>query len=142
MAYVFDGPNKIISLTSGTTVLNVKELWSRWVDWLPQGDNSKWLPAFSQVGGNTIDASEGTEIPTYIYLLNGWKLRPQETDHTLKVTAGILLVEGGGDPFLDTVGNFTVRVNYAQPVQAVTISIGAGSNLTFNDLIKANFITG
>jgi len=45
-------------------------------------------------GGNDIDVSAGTSIPIYAFLMNGWKLKPQEANHTLSVTDGILLVNG------------------------------------------------
>jgi hypothetical protein len=87
-----------------------------------------------QVGGNDIDIGAGTAIPIYIFLKDGWKVRPKEADHTLAVTAGILLVDGGGDPFLDTTGAYTVRVNYQQPVQAITVSTGGGSAPTVSQI--------
>jgi hypothetical protein len=122
VAYTFDGDNKLVSLTTG--ILSVTDLWSRWCDWLATGTNSKYLPAFKQVGGDPVDAIAGTSIPIYCFMLNGWKIRPQEASHTLSVTGGILLVEGGGDPFVNTLGSYVVRVNYSQPVQAITVSTG------------------
>jgi hypothetical protein len=127
MAISFDGINKIATLSSGTTTLNVLDLYSRWVDWMLTSDNSKFLPMFTTVGGDTIDASSGTSVPTYAFLQNGWRIRPQEANHTLSVTTGVLLVQGGGDPFLNTVGNFIVRINYSQPVQAITVSTGGSA---------------
>jgi hypothetical protein len=130
MGYSIDGATKIISLTAGTIEVSVKDLWSRWVDWFLTSDNSKYLPAFTQVGGNDVDLSAGTSIPIYIFLENGWKVKPQEADHTLAITEGILLVNGGGDPFMNTTGAFIVRINYQQPVQAITVSTGGGGGLT------------
>ena len=72
MGLLIDGQSKIISLTSGTTSLSVKDLWSRWVDWFLTGSNSRFLPAFSQTGGDDIDIIQGTKIPIYIFLKNGW----------------------------------------------------------------------
>ncbi len=126
MGYIIDGTTKTITLTTGTTSISVRDVWSRWVDWFLTGDNSKFLPAFEQVGGNDIDASQGTKIPIYAFLVNGWKLRPQESNHTLTINDGILLVNGGGDPFLNTNGAYTVRINYQQPVQAISFSTGGG----------------
>lgn len=125
MAYAFDGATKIITVTAQTLV-SVRDVYSRWADWLALSDNSKFLPAFNTLGGNEIDAAAGTSIPIYAYLINGWKIRPQESNHTLSVTDGVLLVDGGGDPFLNTVGAFVVRVNYSQPVQAITVATGGG----------------
>jgi len=128
MAYSFDGATKTINLTSGTVVLDVKDLWSRYVEWLETGSNSRWQIAMSQIGGNDIDITSGTKVPIYIYLTNSWKIKPQEVNHTLNVTSGVLLVDGGGDPFIDTLGAYTVRINYAQPVQAITVSTGGGGD--------------
>jgi hypothetical protein len=127
MAISFDGPNKRIVLSSGTTSLSVRDLWSRWVDWWLTDDNSKYLRAMDTVGGNDIDLSAGTKIPVYAFLQNGWRLRPQEANHTLNVGDGVLLVDGGGDPFVNTTGSYVVRINYQQPVQAISFDSGGGS---------------
>lgn len=127
MGFSINGETKIITLTVGTVSVSVRDLWSRWVDWFLTSDNSKYLPAFEQVGGNSIDISAGTSIPIYSFLMNGWKLKPQEANHTLNISDGILLVNGGGDPFNNTTGAYTVRINYQQPVQAITVSTSGGS---------------
>jgi len=130
MGMTFDGPTKVITLTTGTVAVSVRDLWSRWVDWFLTGDNSKYLPAFAQVGGDPIDEAEGLYIPVYAFLMNGWKVKPQEANHTLTVSDGILLVNGGGDPFNDTDGSYVVRINYQQPVQAISFSTEGGGGPT------------
>lgn len=137
MAYIFDGPNKLIILTPGTTVVGVRDVLSRWADWVTLSDNAKYLPAFNQVGGNDIDTGVGSSIPIYGFLLNGWRLRPQEANHTLQVNDGVLLVDGGGDPFVNTLGSFVVRINYQQPVQAITVATGGGSAPTVTEVRDA-----
>lgn len=127
MAMTFDGVTKIITLTSGTTAVSVRDLWSRWVDWFLTGDNSKYQLAFAQVGGDDIDLAAGTKIPVYAFLMNGWRIKPQEANHTLTISDGILLVNGGGDPFNNTSGSYVVRINYQQPVQAISFSTGGGT---------------
>jgi hypothetical protein len=127
MGFSFNGVTKTITLTSGTVSVSVRDLWSRYVDWYLTADNSKFLPAFDIVGGNDIDSDAGTKIPIYCFLQNGWKIKPQEANHTLAVSDGILLVDGGGDPFINPTGAFTVRINYQQPVQAISFSSGGGS---------------
>jgi hypothetical protein len=52
MGYSINGITKTITLTTGTTVVSVRDLWSRWVDWFLTDDNSKFLPAFKSVGGD------------------------------------------------------------------------------------------
>ena len=139
MAITFDGPNKLMILSSGTIVLNVPDLYSRWKDWVQLSDNSKYIPAFytsesRAIGGDPIDLAAGTSIPFYDYLTNGWRIRPHEANHTLVVTGGVLLVDGGGDPFVNTLGSFTVRINYQQPVQAITVATGGGGGASASDI--------
>lgn len=125
MALNFDGVNKLISITTDTT-LDVKDLWSRWVDWALTSDNSKFLPAMSQTGGNDIDISAGTSIPIYIFLENGWKVKPKEANHTLVVTNGILLTSDSSTPYRQTTGNYNVVIRDQQPVQAIGVATGGG----------------
>jgi hypothetical protein len=125
MALTFDPANRLIIITDDTT-LNVISMYSRWKEWVRTSDNAKYPPAFSTVGGEAIDASAGTAVPMYAFLKNGWRIRPKEASHTLSVVGGVILVEGGGDPFVNTIGNYNIRVNFSQPVQAITVSTGAG----------------
>jgi len=137
--FTFDGTNKTITLDLGTVTLSVRDVYSRWVDWfISVNGNQKYLPAFLTVGGDTIDATAGTKIPIYAFLINGWRIKPQEADHTLQVNDGILLVDGGGDPFINTLGDFVVRVNYQQPVQAISFdSGGSGVSYTLEQIADA-----
>jgi len=132
MAFSFNWTTKTITLSSWTVTMWVRDLWSRWVDWFLTSDNSKYLPAFEQVWGNDIDVGAWTSIPIYAFLKNWWKIKPQEASHTLNVNDGILLVDGGGDPFINTSWSFIVRINYSQPVQAITVATwgGGGWGLT------------
>lgn len=127
MGIQFDGVSKTVILTAGTTSLSVRDLWSRWVDWLLTSDNSKYLPAMTSLGGDDIDPVAGTKVPVYATLTNGWRIRPQAANHTLVVSDGVLLVAGGGDPFVNPLGSFTVRILYQQPVTAISFTIGGGS---------------
>lgn len=136
MAISFDGANRLIVLSAGTVGLGVRDLWSRWVDWHALSDNSKYLLAMRSVGGDDIIAGE-TSIPVYTYLTNGWRIRPQEASHTLTVDDGILLVDGGGDPFVPTVGSFNVQISYQQPVQAITVNTAGSSGPSAGDIAAA-----
>lgn len=130
----FNGTTKRIICDAATTSIDIVGVYSMWVDWFLTDDNMQYLAAFQDVGGNTIDSMAGTSVPVYTYLINGWRLAPDEADHTLAVTGGILLVEGGGDPFVDTAGAYTVRINYQQPVQAITVSTGGGGGASAADV--------
>jgi len=141
MAYSIDGLTKTISLTSGTITVSVRDLWSRWVDWLLTSDNSKYALAMRNTGGDIIDVGAGTSIPIYVFLINGWRIKPQEANHTLNINDGILVVDGGGDPFVNTTGAFIVRINYSQPVQAISFDAGGGaSSIPLSD--KNDIING
>lgn len=117
MAITFDPSAKRIVLDSAAT--SASELWSRWADWVVLSDNAKYLPAFRQVGGD--DLGGGLSIPPYLFLLNGWRVRPMEANHLLVIT-GNLFVDGGGTPVVPTLGAFNVSAQYTVPVQAQGIS--------------------
>lgn len=136
MAFTFDGPNKLIVLSSGTVGVVLADLYSRYKDWLLAG-NAGFVPAMDTVGGEPIDPTAGTLVPLYLFLKNGWKIRPHEATHTLKVTDGVLVVAGGGDPFVNTLGNYSVRVNFSQPVQAFGYSTSGGSGVSAGDIADA-----
>lgn len=150
MAISFSGANKLITLSTGTTSLDIRGMWSDWVDWFLTGDNSKYPVAMSNLGGDDISPADGTKVPIYLFLQNGWRIRPQEADHTLAVVNGILLVSGGGDPFVNTLGAFVVRINYQQPVQAISFSAEGGAGVdpalvaaaVLDSLLSAHVISG
>lgn len=137
MGFSIDGPGRLITLTPGTVSFAVPALYSAWVDWVALSDNAKYLPAFRTVGGDDVDLTAGTKVPAYCYLTNAWRVRPQEADHTLNVTGGVLLVDGGGDPFVNPIADFVVRVNYSQPVQAITVATGGGGGPSAADIAAA-----
>lgn len=128
MAITFDGQTRRVTLGAGTVSLSVRELWSRYCDWLAVGDNSKYLEAMRQVGGDI------TAIPIYIFLLNGWRIVPQAADHTLEVDDGVLYVEGGGDPFVNPAGAYKIRISYQTPGIAIGYSTNGGSGPSAADI--------
>ena len=136
MAFTFDATNKLIVLSAGTVSIDLADLWSDWKDWLLLG-NAGAARALDTVGGEPIDASAGTMVPLFLFLLNGWKIRPYEGDHTLSVTGGTLVVSGGGDPFVSTLGDYTVRIRYQQPVQAIGYSTTGTSGPTAESIAAA-----
>lgn len=138
MPVTIDGPSKLFIADSGTTALDVAvDLYTAWVDWSAVGDNSKFLQAFRVVGG---DPTTGVnKIAPYFFLTNGWRLRPQEANHSLTIT-GILLVDGGGDPCVNTLGAYNVRVSQVVPIQAQLVESGT-SGLTSTESAKLDAIT-
>lgn len=129
MSYSFDGVNKRIVLGSGVTTLNLVDMYSRWKDWARDG-NAGFLPAFIAVGGDI------PAIPLYLFLINGWRIVPQTADHVLTVVAGVLEVQGGGDPFVDPVGSYKIRINRESPGIAIGYSSN-GSAITASEIASA-----
>lgn len=105
----FDGPNKIIIINEGETLVDVQtDLYSNWKEWLAVGDNSKYLPAMRAVGGDHITGD--LYLGSTFFLLNGWKIRPWAGDYKLDIS-GNLYSEDGSDPFVPTLTASSVSVN-------------------------------
>lgn len=123
MGYSFDAANKRIVLTPGTTAFTAQDCYSRWKEWAQA--NSQYEPAFRVVGGDPIGG--GLFVASYFFLINGWRVRPFEGNHTL-VIDGNLIVDGGGVPVVQTLGAFNVSVQYTVPVQAQAVATQGGSS--------------
>jgi hypothetical protein len=135
MALSFNGSTKVVTITTDTE-LDVKDLWSRWVDWFLTSDNSKYPLAMLQVGGDDIDPVAGTSVPVYIYLQNDWKVKPKEASHTLNVTNGILLTSDSSTPYTPTSGSYNVVIRDQQPVQAIGVATGGGGATTYTNYLN------
>ena len=132
MAITFDGASKRIVLDSVSVA--AAEIWSRWADWWQEDDNARWPLAFRQVGGD--DLGGGLSIPPYLFLLNGWRVRPMESSHNLTIT-GNLFVDGGGVPVVQTLGTYQVNVNYTVPVQAQGIATSGSTGPNSAEIAEA-----
>jgi hypothetical protein len=130
-----DYTNTLLIMGAGVVEYSIPEVYSIWKDNILLSTNAQYDFAFDQLGGNTISVT--TSIPFYTFLntADGWRIRPDEADHTLSVTNGILVANNGLDPFVDTLGAFTVRINYQQPVQAIAVSTGGGGGITVDDIM-------
>ena len=65
----FDGVNRLIIAVSGTITLDTANIYSRWKEWVAIEDNSKFLNAFSVVGGDP--TVTGQFMTSYFFLENG-----------------------------------------------------------------------
>jgi hypothetical protein len=132
MAITIDPSNKLLILDSASTT--AQAIYSAWADWMLLSDNLKYLPAFSSVGGD--DLGGGLFVPPYFFLMNGWRVRPMESNHML-VLGGNLFVDGGGQPVVQTVGSYNVSVQYTVPVQAQAFSTAGSTGPTPNEIALA-----
>lgn len=121
MAITFDPAAKRIILDS--TSVDVRDIYSRWKEWVQTGDNAKYPQAFRAIGGDPLGG--GLFISLYTFLLNGWRLRPMEANHTLIIN-GNIAVDGGGDPVVPTLGTYKVLVQYTVPERAQAYDAGGG----------------
>lgn len=111
MNYTFDGTNKIIvpadAPVGNEIALDVKDLYSRWVDWAATSDNAKYLQAMRNVGGDPLPGSK--QLGITFFLLNGWKIRPYEANHVF-VLNGNIYSEDGSNPYIPTLGAYNVTI--------------------------------
>lgn len=131
MAYTFDGVNKLIIISNGTTTVDAKDLYSRWKDWVVLADNAKYLEAMTVLGGDPLPG--GRNLGTTYFIENGWKIRPYEGNHTL-VLSGNLYSRDGSDPFVNTLGNYNVRIMLVVSNLVDTINTAGGGGATAADV--------
>ena len=106
MAFTFDGPNKLVILSTGTTYVSVKDMYSKWKEWTLLSDNAKYLSAMGSIGADPIP---GGQLGSTFFMENGWKIRPFEGNQTLTI-AGNLFTRDGSDAFVNTLGVWNVRI--------------------------------
>jgi len=130
VAYTFNGATKRITLPAGMVSLDLIDLYSAWKVWVLAG-NAECLLAFATVGG------EITEIPLYLFMLNGWLIVPQSANHVLTVVNGVLVGQGSADPFTDPAGAYKIRINRQAPGIAIGYSTTGGAGPTAADIAAA-----
>jgi len=106
VGYTFDGENQLIILTTGTTEFSVVDMWSRWCDW--HVTNGQYPLAIRYVGADSI--SETKRLGSTFFLINGWRIRPQEANHRLIVIGNLYTDPAGDSPFVSTVGSFNIVI--------------------------------
>lgn len=121
----FDGSQKLMICNPGTILIDVRLLYSLWKTWALLDGNLKYAKAFEVVGG---EPTSGDNIITpYFFVMNGWKIRPQEANHTLRVE-GIILTNDQSDVFVDTLGCWRISVQSILPVYTETVLVNTGGS--------------
>lgn len=110
MALSFNGLAKTITWSGGP--LSVRQMWSRYVDWLAEGDNSKYGSMLYTVGMETSD------IPFYVFLDVGVTIVVTNNAVVTSVYDGVLKTPDEHDPF----GGAIVNVRYEAPGIAIGYS--------------------
>ena|SRR3990167_6058513 len=107
--FTVDTANKLFILNSGVTSLDVKvDLYSdAKEDWKDNSTLNRFRFSILAVGGQ--DIGGGQTISPYYILQSGWKVRPQEANHTL-IVIGNLITDDGSPPIIATVGDYNVLI--------------------------------
>lgn len=123
--YVFSGQDKVIYLRSGVISFDVQNLYSVWKNWVASGDNSKYLPAFSPIGGDPISSTK--VVAGYYFLTNDWRIRPWESTHSLNVDGNLFVEGGAANPFIPTTGNYNVFINISTSSDSTITTVSTSS---------------
>lgn len=95
----FDGINKLIYINEGETLINVEiDLYSDWKEWTLIEQNSGFLPAMRNVGGDPLPG--GDKLGNTFFLTNGWRI---VMDHGVNFV-GNLYTDEGDSPFITQAG--------------------------------------
>jgi len=116
--------DKLFILNSGVTTLDIKvDLYSDVKeDWKDNAELNKFRFPIIAVGGQSIGG--GQVISPYYMLRYGWKIRPQEANHTLTIT-GNIITDDETDVFVNTIGNFNVKIKSVVSSNSLTLEVPA-----------------
>lgn len=114
--FSFNGSSKIISISSGVTSFDVKDLYSAWKRWTQEDDNSKWTIAFETVGGEPL--TTGINSGAYFFIRNdlGWRIKPPEEDTTIYLLGNLAPKDSAYPILIPTNGDFSVLIVGLQPI--------------------------
>jgi len=129
----FNGEAKTIVISdSGNVTITAKEIYSRWKEWVLT--NPQWEPAFRTFGGDPLGG--GLFAGDYYFLNNvaGWKIKPQEKNHTLTINGNLFGEDAESTIFIQTDGGFNVNIRqgYSSLTQLVSSGGSSGGGLTTN----------
>lgn len=143
----FDGPNKLILISPGTLILDIKrDVYSAWKEWTVvlgllglHDENAGFLQAIRAIGGDpTVGAGQ---IGSTFFLTNNWKIKPYPGNYILQVN-GNLFSEDGSDPFVPSdffpkqANNITINLNTSNIVDLVNAGFGATQTTWLEELHK------
>jgi len=106
----YDYTNKLFIAKAGVTEIDVQvDLYSDWKeDCLDDTFFFGMVQPLRTTGGD--DLGGGKIIAPYFFFLNGWKLRPDEANHTLTISGNWYDDPAGAGLIVPTVGAYTVNV--------------------------------
>jgi hypothetical protein len=107
MPIVFDGAARTIQLDPTTLFYTPEGIYSRWKQWVIQGDNAKWPAAFRIVGGDPLGG--GSTTPSFVFLQNqeGWRIKKPEANINVTINGNLVKEDPQGGFDLPPDGNFS-----------------------------------
>ncbi len=120
--WTIDNINKLFILKPGIVALNVEQdLYSDWKEEYKIDPNSSFPPAMRTIGGDPVTLVKDAG-PTF-FMINGWKIRPDEVNHTLDIEGNLFTDPAGFSPYVPTVGAFNVfAISFVSNLTEVIVS--------------------
>lgn len=125
----YDMVNRVVYVTTAPTAgeltLDVQvDIYSDMKeDWKNDANLGKFkFPLEEPVGGNVLTATK--KISPYYFVKYGWSFRPYEQDHSLFLQNAALVLVGGGNPWIPTVGSYQVMIRDILAADAFTVGSG------------------
>jgi hypothetical protein len=105
----FNGATHRIVADAGVTDIVVQiGIYSAWVDWALTSDNLKYEQAIRTTGGDEISATK--ELGITYFLLNDWRIRPDEDDYRLIIEGNIYTDPAGSSVVVSTINPHSVVI--------------------------------
>jgi hypothetical protein len=130
---------RIYGQGAGTAVMtsDVKaDMWSRWVDWMADGND--WsLPAFTRSGGSIRPTGEHSPVDYQLQTFDGWRIVLANYPHETLLN-GNLFAQGSDSLFDFTrLSAFGVVPRLQGSANLLTYTSDGGSNVSAQDLAAA-----
>lgn len=122
----FDAENKLILVNYGVLDLDWRvDVYSAWKEWMRlenHTENPAVLPAMRVVGGDNITSDGARRLGATFFLTNGWRLKPWDGDHRLRINGNVYTEEG--EPIYvaaDGDNNIIIEQTVSSLVELVTV---------------------
>ena len=100
----FDGANLHITLPSIGSFDAQTQVYSAWKEWIRQGDNAKYPPAFDSTGGDPTGGDQA--VAPYFFCRNdlGWRIKMPEANGEIILLGNLLPRDPSASLFEQTSG--------------------------------------
>lgn len=119
----FDGDNLHITLPSIGSFDAQTQIYSAWKEWIIQGDNAKYPPAFDATGGDPVGG--GQFVAPYFFCRNdlGWRIKMPQADGEI-VVAGNLFPRDPNTSLFEQTSGFDAFLRLEVSTRAVLVEVG------------------